>query len=161
MIDRLEQALIRFEIDALNAEFAYLIDHGRSDEVADLFTPDGSYGRATGERSKGRAAIRQAYAARSGRGIRTARHLFTNLRLVYEGPTRATGTVLLTLFAEDGPPPHPAEPNLVSEYEDIYERGEDGAWRYVSRTVTTLFRHPGGKPLVLPLGGTNKQENEG
>ncbi|MDR8402157.1 nuclear transport factor 2 family protein [Paraburkholderia sp. USG1] len=160
MIDRLEKALIRTEIEALNAEFAWLIDHDRSDEVAKLFTPEGSYGRSSGERSVGRAAIRQAYAARSSRGARTARHIFTNLRLGYDSPTRATGTVMLILFAEDGPPPHPAEPNLVSEYEDIYERDIEGVWRYVSRTVTSLFRHPGDKPMVLPLGGATVPEDK-
>lgn len=151
-MDRLEKALIRSEIEALNAEFAYLIDHDLSEGVANLFTEDGGYGRATGERSVGRAALRAVYAMRANRGQRTARHVFTNLRLVFESPTRVRGTTLLTLFAEDGAPPHPAEVNLVSEYEDVYERGDDGEWRYASRTVTTLFRHRDGKPLVLPLG---------
>jgi len=153
VIDRLEKSLIRSEIEALNAEFAYLIDHDLSDQVSDLFTETGSYGRGTGERSTGRAALRDAYAARSARGARTARHVFTNLRLIFETATRVRGTNLLVLFAEDGPPPHPAEVNLVSEYDDIYERGEDGVWRYASRTVTNLFRQHD-KPLVLPLGKT-------
>jgi len=152
MIDRQEKSLIRSEIEALNAEFAYLIDHDLSDQVADLFTDTGSYGRGTGERSTGRAALRTAYAVRASRGARTARHLFTNLRLVYESATRVHGTTLLLLFAEDGTPPHKAEVNLLSEYEDIYERDGDGVWRYASRTVTTLFRQHD-KPLVLPLGG--------
>jgi len=152
VIDRAEKSVVRSEIEALNAEFAYLIDHDLSEEVAELFTENGSYGRATGERSTGRAALRDAYATRAARGARTARHVFTNLRLVYESSRRVFGTTLLVLFAEDGPPPHPAEVNLVSEYDDIYERGEDGVWRYASRTVTNLFRHRGDKPLVLPLG---------
>jgi hypothetical protein len=153
VIDRLEKSLIRSEIEALNAEFAYLIDHDLSDQVADLFTETGSYGRGTGERSTGRVALRDAYASRAARGARTARHVFTNLRLIYESATRVHGTTLLVLFAEDGPPPHPAQVNLVSEYEDIYQRGEDGEWRYASRTVTNLFRQHD-KPLVLPLGKT-------
>ncbi len=152
MIDRLEKALIRSEIEALNAEFAYLIDHDLSDHVADLFTENGSYGRATGERSTGRQALREVYAVRAARGARTARHIFTNLRLDYESDVIVHGTVLLVLFAEDGAPPHLAEVNLVSEYEDIYERGTDGVWRFASRTVANLFKHRDGKPLVLPLG---------
>jgi hypothetical protein len=152
VLDRRELALIRCEIEALNAEFAYLIDHDQSERVPDLFTETGSYGRNTGERSTGRAALMEAYAQRAARGTRTARHVFTNLRLVPETVDRIRGTVLLILFAEDGPPPHPAEINLVSEYEDIYERGADGVWRYAARTVTRLFQHRDGKPLVLPLG---------
>ncbi|WP_438391900.1 nuclear transport factor 2 family protein [Caballeronia sp. DA-9] len=153
-MDRVEKALIRAELEQLNAEFAYLIDHDKSEQVADLFTEKGSYGRSSGERSTGRAAIRAAYAVRAQRGTRTARHIFTNLRLAYDGLDRVRGTTLLILFAEDGPPPHRAEPNLVSEYEDIYERGPDDVWRYASRLVTPLFLHPDSKPLVLPLGKT-------
>ena len=152
MIDRLEKYLIRSEIEALNAEFAYLIDHDLSDQVADLFTEDGSYGRGSGERSTGRAALRAVYAVRAARGARTARHIFTNLRLVHHSKNCVHGTCMLVLFAEDGTPPHPAEVNLVSEYQDIYQRDADGQWRYASRTVVNLFRHRDGKPLVLPLG---------
>ena len=147
--------MIRLEIEALNAEFAYRIDHDLSDQVAELFTEEGSYGRSSsggGARSVGRDAIRRAYAARAERGDRTARHIFTNLRLCYESETRVTGTCILLLFADDGLPPLPAEPNLVSDYEDIYERGDDGVWRYASRTVTHLFLHRDHKPVVLPLG---------
>jgi len=153
MIDRQEKSLIRSEIEALNAEFAYLIDHDLSDRVADLFTETGSYGRATGERSTGRTALKAVYAVRAARGVRTARHVFTNLRLTFESPTRVQGTTLLLLFAEDGIAPHfTTDVNLVSEYTDIYECGADAVWRYASRTVTNLFRHREGKPLVLPLG---------
>lgn len=151
-MDRLMRAAIRCEIEALNAEFAFLIDHDLSERVPELFTEEGSYGRSTGERSVGRDELRKVYAARAGRGARTARHIFTNLRLTIESERRAHGRTLLLLFAEDGIPPLPAEVNLVSEYEDIYERGDDDIWRYKSRTVTTLFRHREGKPLVLPLG---------
>ena len=152
--DRLRRALIRTEIEALNAEFAYLIDHDLSEQVADLFTQDGSYGRGSGERSTGRTALRGAYATRAARGARTARHVFTNLRLNFDSTTRVCGTTLLLLFAEDGAPPHETtEVNLVSEYDDVYQCTEGGIWRYASRTVTNLFRHRDGRPLVLPLGG--------
>ena len=151
-IDRIERAVIRSEIEALNAEFAYLIDHDLTEQVPDLFTDEGSYGRNSGERSTGRAALQAAYAVRAARGDRTARHIITNLRLDYKSVTLVHGTCLLLLFAEDGKPPLPAEVNLVSEYQDIYQRGEDEVWRFASRTITRLFSHPGGKPLVLPLG---------
>jgi ketosteroid isomerase-like protein len=151
-MDALQRAVIRSEIEALNAEFAYLIDHGLSEGVADLFTEDGSYGRASGERTTGRAALRKIYEMRAARGARTAAHVFTNLRLTIESETQARGVTFLVLFAEDGAAPQPAEVNLVSEYEDVYRRGDDGAWRYASRTVRRLFEHPGGKESVLPLG---------
>ena len=92
-MDRQEKALIRSEIEALNAEFAYLIDHDLSERVADLFTEAGSYGRSAGGRSTGHSELRAAYAARAVRGDRTARHIFTNLRLVFESSMRANGFV--------------------------------------------------------------------
>lgn len=149
---RHERALIRSEIEALNAEFAFLIDHDRSDEVPELFTEDGSYGREGGGRSTGRDALRAVYAMRAARGVRTARHLFTNLRLEFVNEREVHGHTILLLYAEDGPPPQPAEANLVSDYQDVYRLGDDGRWRYASRTVSHQFKHPGNKPIVLPLG---------
>ncbi|HEX7759361.1 MAG TPA: nuclear transport factor 2 family protein [Caulobacteraceae bacterium] len=155
-MDRTRQLLARLEIEELNAEFAHLIDSGQSAAVADLFTETGSYGRATGERSVGRAAIRAAYQVRSDLGPRTARHIFTNLRLVHIDETRIEGRLILTLFAADGPPPHLAEPFLVADYDDVYVLGDDGRWRYESRTVTWVFTHASGKVSPLALGVTPK-----
>lgn len=147
---QLAELLVRTEIEKLNTRFAYLIDHDRSEEVADLFTEDGVYGRSTGERSTGRAEIAESYRLRRDRGPRTARHLFSNLLLEIESETRARGTVVLTLFARDGVPPHPAEVFLVADYDDIYERGSDGVWRYRERIITWLFTSPSGtSPLAL------------
>jgi len=146
--------LVRLEIDALIAEFAWRIDRGDPATVADLFTEDGWYGRETGDRSVGRDAIRAAYAARKERekaaGVRTARHLFTNLRLQQSGPDDASGCCILLLFAADGPPPHPATPLLVQDYDDTYRR-VDGRWLFASRSVTKLFVGEDFAP-VLPLG---------
>ena len=155
-MDTTQRLLSRLAIEELNAEFAWLIDHDQSDKVADLFTESGSYGRSTGERSVGRPAIREAYAARKAHGPRTARHIFTNLRLVHESPARILGTVILTLFAQDGPPPHVAEPFLVADYEDVYALCEAGRWRYESRTVTWLFVRSDGKLSPLKLGKAAK-----
>jgi SnoaL-like domain len=137
-VSREEAALIRSEIEALIAEFAYRIDHGRSETVAELFTQGGWYGRANGEKSVGRAAIRAAYAGRAERGERTARHVFTNLRLTIDGPQAAHGTTILLLFAGDGPPPLPARPMVVQDYADEYRR-EGGEWRFAARATKRLF----------------------
>ncbi len=145
--------MIRLELEALNAEFAYRVDHGPTATVADLFVENGSYGRAGGARSRGREEISATYAARQAHGARTARHLFTNLRLTHEGPDRASGTTIMTLFAQDGSPPLPAEVLAVSDFEDVYVRCDDGEWRYQSRTIHTLFTS--GRPTVLPLGPDN------
>jgi hypothetical protein len=149
-MNRIDQLLIRLEVEALNAEFAYLIDHDRSEEVAALFTNDGVYGRSTGERSEGQAAIAESYRRRRAKGPRTARHIFTNLHLIYESERRIRGTVILTLYAEDGLPPLPAEPMVIADYDDIYVLCDDGRWRYQERVITWLFvREGAASPLAL------------
>ena len=145
-----EQLLARVEIEALLAEFAHRIDHGPADGVAELFTEDGWYGRESGARSVGRAAIRAAYAGRAARGERLARHLFTNLRLAFDSEAEAHGSCILLLFAADGAPPAPAVPQLVQDYEDRY-RKVDGRWLFASRMTRRLFVADSFRE-VLPLG---------
>jgi ketosteroid isomerase-like protein len=143
------QATARQAIDALNTEFAYLIDHDHSEGVADLFTESGVQGVMGGQLVEGREAIRRSYAERKTRGVRTARHLFTNLRLTFESESRVRGSTILLLFAVDGPPPHYAEPLGVADYEDIYERDPNGRWRFVSRLIRPVFSHRTQKPVIL------------
>jgi hypothetical protein len=152
-VSALEAALARIEIDALIAEFAYRIDHDRSETVAELFTENGWYGRDSGQRSVGRAAIRAAYAARSTHGRRVARHIFTNLRLSVRSVTEADGVCILLLFAADGDGPHPAEPKLVQDYHDTY-RKVGGRWLFASRETFPAFVSPAYN-RVLPLGKTS------
>jgi hypothetical protein len=145
-------AQTRADIEALHAEFAWLIDRGESAHVADLFLVDGCYGRATGEVSIGREAIRLAYAGRIARGVRTTRHIFTNLRLQQVGPQRVLATSILTLYALDAPPPITTEVMLIADYDDVCQRCENGRWLYASRQVTRICiseRMRGGLPLGL------------
>lgn len=132
--------LMRIELEALNSEFAWLIDRGDSALVAELFTEDGVYERSTGQASVGRDAIRAAYTARLANGPRTSRHIFTNFRVVEIAKNRAFGTCLLTLFAQDGEPPLPSIPLAIADYDDEYLCCEDGQWRFVRRRVTWIFR---------------------
>lgn len=149
---------LRPEIEALNAEFAYLIDHDQSDRVADLFTEDGIYGRSTGDRSVGREAIRDSYRRRKDKGPRTARHVFSNLRLTPRDDGRVDGACILTLFARDGLPPHPADPLVVADYDDVYECcDDDGRWRFKQRIISWIFvREGAASPLVLGAGKENR-----
>lgn len=149
-MDFRDLTLLRLEIEALNAEFAYLIDHDQSERVADLFTVDGIYGRSTGARSVGREVIRDSYKRRKDNGPRTARHIFSNLRLTPLADGRVGGSCILTLFAEDGLPPLPADPMVVADYDDIYECGDDGRWRFKERIITWIFvREGASSPLAL------------
>jgi len=135
-------------------EFAYRVDFGPTETIADLFVADGWYG--WGEtRSIGREAISEAYRQRAARGLRTARHLCTNLRLVMLGSDRAQGQSIWLLFAEDGPPTHPAVPLLVADVNDVYVRCA-GRWLFESRQLTDVFVAPDRRP-VLPLTSRGRE----
>lgn len=135
---QLDEMIIRQQIEALSARFAWLIDHREGDGVAELFTVEAVYGWAD-RFATGREEIRSFFEMRRARGKRTSRHVYTNLHLVVESAERASGTTLLTLYAYDGEPPHPANPILVADYEDTCVRGKDGGWLYAKRIVTPIF----------------------
>jgi hypothetical protein len=141
-------AQMRQLIEALNAEFAWLIDHRDGAGVEDLFVAGGFYDMANGV-YRGRPEIKGFYDARKSRGRRAARHLFTNLRVMPESAERATGTTIMTLYAHDGDPPYPTDVLLVADFNDVYVRGGDGVWRYESRTLVPVF---GGVPVLAGPG---------
>lgn len=138
------------QIDQLVAEFAYRVDFLGGLTVAELFVEDGFY-ESDGQRSTGRVAIAAAYELRAARGPRTSRHLFTNLRVLEGEDSAYSGTSIMLLFAHDGNGPHPAEPLLVADVEDVYSAREDGRLKILSRRLTTVFVDPLSEP-VLPLG---------
>jgi hypothetical protein len=129
-------------------EFAYRVDFGPPGSAADLFADDGWYGWGE-RRSVGRDAIRDAYRQRAARGVRTARHLCMNLRLSMLSDDTAQGQSMWLLFAEDGPPPHPAVPLQVADVHDTYIR-KDGRWLFQSRQLSDVFVASDRSP-VLPL----------
>ena len=131
--------LARLAIEALNAKFAWLIDHRDGDGVADLFTEGGVYDLGGEQVFSGRKEIAHFYAARRARGLRTARHVFTNLHVVLESDDRAHCVSILTLYAHDGAPPFPASALLVADYEDVCLLSDDERWLYRSRTIVPAF----------------------
>ena len=149
---------VRQQLEELNYEFAHRVDFGPSETTADLFVQDGWY--AWGEkRSVGREAIREAYRQRAARGVRTARHLCINLQLTRLSEHEARGRSIMLIFAEDGPPPHPAVPLLVADVEDVYVR-ENGCWFFRSRRLTDVFTDPA-RTAVLPLDTKATGEKSG
>ncbi|MGD9811570.1 MAG: nuclear transport factor 2 family protein [Sphingobium sp.] len=135
-----DETVDRVAIEQLTVEYSYLLDHGRANELADLFTPDGVFDNPNiGLHAEGREAIGTYYAKRAA-DPRTTRHISTNLHIIFETPDRATGTRLITYYRGDGPGPiFPAEPGSVSEYSEIYQRGTDGKWRFAYRNNRHLF----------------------
>ncbi len=138
-MDDLALVKIRFILQDLNTAFTYFLDHGRIDELADLFTEDAIYTHGE-RRSEGRAAIRALFTARADAGVRTCRHLYTGLMLHIEGESSARGSSVCMTFAFDGPPPvMPATPYLVADFEDVYRLCADGRWRIAVRNIHRIF----------------------
>lgn len=142
-------AEVTLAIHSLIAEFAYRIDFDNGMSVPELFRPDGYY-ESDGVRSTGPEAIRAAYVKRASFGPRTARHIFTNIRLSQCGADEYAGSSIMLLFAESGTPPLPAIPLLVSDVTDRYQ-WVDGRPYMKSRALATVFVRPDASP-VLPLG---------
>lgn len=131
-------ALIRLELEALIAQFAWRIDHDGGRGVEDLFTEDGVYGFEFGA-MQGREAIAGFYRWRRSGETRTSRHLFSNLHVHAASDEKATASCVLTLHAGDGEAPLPLDPVMVADYHDTVVRCGDGAWRFAEREVALVF----------------------
>jgi hypothetical protein len=140
----------RMAIEELNAAYAWHLDHDEVAPLALLFTEDAEYSHGT-RRSVGRAAIEAFFRSRTADGPRTARHLYSGLRIVFEAVDRARGTSVWLSFAQDSVPPVPYSiPFLVADFEDVYERGSDLQWRIRRRHIEPIFRDPAGRTLGTP-----------
>jgi SnoaL-like domain len=138
-VDEIERIRIRLAIEDLNSAFTHCLDHDRVDELADLFTEDAVYTHGE-RRSVGRKAIHELFSRRLAAGSRTARHLFSGLRVSMESAERARGeSVCLTFAADALPPISPAVPYLVADFTDVYVRCADSRWRIQERNITRIF----------------------
>ena len=149
-MDRLERLADILAIQALNADFAFHLDHGGVEELVRLFSPGATYTNGA-RRSQGRDQIGAFLRARSAAGVRTSRHLYSGLRISFHDDARASGTSVCMSFARNQAPPiDHATPFLVADFEDGYER-IDGEWLIASRNIRPIFRDPdGAAPAVGP-----------
>jgi len=137
----------REEIRELIASYTHLGDGGRLDDLVDLFEADAWLeSRSPGAeplRYEGHAGIGRFFGGivdgRSGDGGPTfIRHHIANVTISLTGPDTATGAAYWTVFADRGF-------ESSGRYRDTYHRGDDGRWRFSSRTVRRDgARLPGG-----------------
>jgi ketosteroid isomerase-like protein len=149
-MSRLERLADILAIQDLNTAFAYHLDRNEIAPLVALFAADAVY--SNGPRvSRGRAEIEAFYQSRTAHGARTARHMYSNLRIVFEGEARAHATSVWLSFARNAAPPIDySTPFLVADFEDIYLREADGEWRILSRHIRPIFRDPDGVPPGAP-----------
>jgi hypothetical protein len=138
----LERLTIRAALEDLNTAFCHHLDHDDVDALLELFVDDVHY--THGSRiSRGKAELEEVFRSRSATQKRTARHLYSGLKLEIESATRARGTCVCMTFADYGEPPlTPAIPTLVADFVDEYARGEDGRWRFKERHIHRIFVDP-------------------
>jgi hypothetical protein len=150
-LNELERLTIRAALEDLNTAFCYHLDHDDVDALLELFVDDVYY--THGSRiSRGKAELEQVFRSRSGSKMRTARHLYSGLKLTIESTTRARGTSVCMTFGAYGEPPlSPAIPTLVADFVDRYVRGDDGRWRIEERHIHRIFVDPAN---TGPLGQT-------
>jgi len=138
----LERLTIRVALEELNTAFCYHLDHDEVEALLELFVDDVYYTHGT-RVSRGRAELAEVFRGRSATETRTARHLYSGLKVDIESATRARGTSVCMTFAAYGDPPlTPAIPTLVADFVDEYLRGDDGRWRIKERHIHRIFVAP-------------------
>jgi hypothetical protein len=121
----------------LVTELVWRIDHGRADEVDELFTNDGEM--TLGPTSlHGRSELKEWGRALNDSSFRT-HHVCTNMRFVHTGGDQVEGTTTLTVYLADAASTNQTIPSVVGEYQDRFVR-TPGGWRFVSRRSAPTFR---------------------
>lgn len=134
-------AAIWITIQQLVTEHSYLVDHGRADELASLYTPDGELLGLPPKDLLGREHIAEWGRNRVMMTNRTARHVESNLRLSWDHDT-LRGTLSVMMFRSDTADLSGTSPQMVGEYQDEYSFGAEG-WLIRRRSIQRVFFSPG------------------
>jgi hypothetical protein len=138
-LSSLERLEIRVALEDLNTAFCYHLDHNEVEKLLELFTEDVFYTHGP-RHTRGKAELAEVFRSRTANTPRTARHMYSGLKLEIESASRARGTSVCMTFAQNGEPPlAPAVPILVADFDDLYERGDDGRWRFKERHIHRIF----------------------
>ena len=146
--------LLRAEIDAVLADWAYHLDHGELDELAGLFTEDALF--VSGDLEfRGRVEIKNRYLERTV--VRSTRHTYSGLRVsAIEGdqetvpapasaglarPVRVRAWSTWVNFAANAAAPvDDVGIYLVADFDDVLAWCADGRWRISERRIIPVFR---------------------
>ncbi|RPK88498.1 MULTISPECIES: nuclear transport factor 2 family protein [Streptomyces] len=139
----LDRLIAERACERLVVEFVRTLDLGEPGDVAELFTPDGVWVWAEGDRRiEGRDALRAYFGARPA--DRLSRRLCTNILVTLTSASTATASTYFTTYRVDGhtggmlPPRLPVQ---VGHYEDRF-RKVDGRWLLAERALFLDFGGP-------------------
>ena len=152
------RALLRTEIDAVLADWAWHLDHGDYDAVAGLFTEDALFITGAVE-LRGRAAIKRRYTERVV--LRSTRHFYSGLRVSEDGgdsdpgspsggwPTRVRARSTWVNYAANEPAPvDDVGVYLVADFDDVLSWCDNERWRISERRIIPVFRDPARAPVA-------------
>ena len=134
-------------LQQLISEYCYELDLTGGLDSYRFFTSDGflDVGKM---KIKGHDAMKAFYKdlveqakAADPSGVRTTRHVFTNLRIAFEDTDQATVDFIVLNFSSAGAPPvfDATTPTVVSDARCKCRRESDGAWRIVEFTGAPIF----------------------
>ena len=151
-------ARLRAEIDAVLADWAYHLDHGELDELAELFTDDALF--VTGALElRGRAEIKNRYMERTV--VRSTRHTYSGLQVTAIGadsraipgadtggrPAQVRARSTWVNYAANAPAPvDDVGVYLVADFDDVLTWCADERWRISERRIIPVFRDPSRAP---------------
>ena len=153
-----ERLLAERACERLVVEVVHRLDLGDPATVADLFTEDGVWEWAHGNRRvEGREALRRYFGSRPA--DRLSRRFCTNILVTVTSATTAEATTYFATYRVDGYtggmlPPRP--PANMGHYEDTFRR-VDGAWLLATRSLHLPF---GGPTERLPGSERNRSAEE-
>ena len=151
----LPPVLLRAEIDAVLADWAWHLDHGDYDAVAELFTEDALFITGNVE-LRGRPAIKNRYTERVA--ARSTRHTYSGLRVspvagdpgpAADGrPARVRARSTWVNFAVNAPAPaDDVGVYLVADFDDVLTWCAGDGWRISERRILPVFRDPSRAPV--------------
>jgi ketosteroid isomerase-like protein len=149
-------ALLRAEVDALLADWAWHLDHHDYDAVVALFTEDALFVTGAVE-LRGRSAIKRRYTERLV--VRSTRHTYSGLRvsLVAEDsratadgrPAQVRARSTWVNYAVNAPAPaDEVGVYLVADFDDVLTWCADDRWRISERRIIPVFRDPSRAPVT-------------
>jgi hypothetical protein len=128
------------QLHNLEIQHWYDVNINGGGSVHELYIDDGVL-TVGNTQHRGRRAIREFYEARAKRGVRTARHLLSNFRIVAGvDERRAHAAGIISLYAADGEPLLDSKPAvLMADLINDYVCSDEGTWRYVSHVLRPIF----------------------
>lgn len=130
-------------LEQLSIEYWDCVDVENGQGIGQLWTEEAVLNLADKE-LVGRDAVVGFYEWRRNRGPRVSLHAVVNFRCEFEADDIAKVSTGILLFGADGVAPVKGTmPLAILRSRDVCKRGDDGRWRYQSRSLIGLFEGAG------------------